>query len=106
MDDLKEKFGARIKELREKRGLSQEKLAELVCMESRHISRIETGKSFTTIENIEKIANALEVDINMLFSFKHKNRRELIVKDIYRYLSLANDDQIELIYKIILSICN
>ena len=41
---LKQYFGARIKEIRESRNLNQEQLAELVNMESRHISRIETGK--------------------------------------------------------------
>lgn len=43
-------FGARIKEIREARGINQEQLAELINMESRHLSRIETGKSFTTME--------------------------------------------------------
>ena len=51
MESPKKCFGARMKEIRESRGLNQEQLAELVNMESRHISRIETGKSFTTIES-------------------------------------------------------
>ena len=106
MEYLKKQFGARIKELREKKGISQEQLAEMVSMESRHISRIETGKSFTTIENISKIASALNVDINMLFSFKHKNTREFIYNDILNHLNSADDKQLELIYKIIISICN
>ena len=68
MDSIKKSFGARIKEIWESKGLNQEQLAELVNMESRHISRIETGKSFTTLENIAKIAVALDVDINTLFN--------------------------------------
>ena len=106
MCSLKQQFGARIKELREKRGISQEKLAEIVGMESRHISRIETGKSFTKIENIYKIALTLNVDIDKLFSFKHKCNTEFIKKDIINYLGKANKNQLELIYKMILSIFN
>ena len=84
MDDtkLKQYFGARIKEIRESRGLNQEQLTELVNMESRHISRIETGKSFTTLENISKIATALGVSIDSLFSFQHKVERENLKEEI------------------------
>ncbi len=42
---IKKSFGARIKELREQKGLNQEQLAEIIGLESRHLSRIETGKS-------------------------------------------------------------
>lgn len=106
MKNLKEQFGARIKEIREERGISQENLAEIVGMESRHISRIETGKSFTTIENIQKIAQALNINMDMLFSFKHKNSREFIEKDILNYLNKADDKQLELVYKLILNVFN
>lgn len=76
MDLAKKKFGARLKEIREKRDLSQEQLDELVNMESIHISRIEIEKSFTTIENIEKMALALNTKINALFNFEHKKEKK------------------------------
>ena len=101
MDSIKKYFGARIKEIREKRALNQEQLAELVNMDSRHISRIETGKSFTTLENIEKIAVALNVEVDKLFSFGHKKDREALIKEINCYLNNADDEKIEFIYKLI-----
>ena len=104
MDSEKKLFGARLKELRENKGLNQEQLAELIGMESRHISRIETGKSFTTIENISKIANALNIEISSLFEFQHKNNKTFLVNKINSYLSSANINQIEIAYKIIKSI--
>ena len=106
MDSIKKQFGARIKEIREKRALNQEQLAELVGMESRHISRIETGKSFTTLENIEKIASALNVEVGKLFSFGHKNDREILIKEINNYLENANEEKLEFIYKLISSVFN
>ncbi len=106
MDTLKEYFGSRIKEIRESRGLNQEQLAEVVDMESRHLSRIETGKSFTTLENINKIAKALNVDINTLFAFQHKKDKNVLITEIDNYLSKANEEQIELAYKLIQAVFN
>jgi len=101
MESIKKSFGARIKEIRELRNLSQEALAELVNMESRHISRIETGKSFTTLENIAKIADVLNVNMNDLFLFEHKKNKEYLVKEINEYLKNASTEKIELVYKLV-----
>ena len=106
MNSIKKRFGARIKEIRENKGLNQEQLAELVGMESRHISRIETGKSFTTLENIEKLAKALDVEMDKLFSFSHKNDRDYLVNEIKEYIDLASAEKVELIYKIINNVFN
>ena len=51
-------FGKRIKELRERKKLTQEKLAEKVGLDLQTISRIETGYYFTSFENLEKLANS------------------------------------------------
>ena len=106
MNNENKQFGARIKEIREKRGLNQEQLAEILNMESRHISRIETGKSFTTLKNIVKIANALNVNISSLFSFEHKKDRENMITDINKFLNNAETKDLELVYKIIFDIFN
>ena len=98
---LKKCFGARLKEIREFNGLNQEQLAELVNMESRQISRIETGRSFTTLENIENIARALNVDVEALFSFRHKQSKDILIKKINDFLLNAEDEKVELIYKLI-----
>ena len=43
-------------------GLSQEKLAELAGLHRTYISAIERGRRNISIENIENIANALNID--------------------------------------------
>ena len=103
---IKKSFGARIKELREKKGLNQEQLAEIIGLESRHLSRIETGRSFTTLENIEKIANALNVDINTLFIFQHKQDKSILISEINNYLEKADKEHLELAHKILSAIFN
>jgi len=57
----------RIKRLREKLGLSQEKLARLADVSNNTIINIEAGKQQNpTIETISKIAKALNVSVNDL----------------------------------------
>lgn len=63
----KEKLGARIKEFRKARGLSQEQLAEIIGIEQKHVSRLEVGKSYPTIDRLEKLALALNVPMGRFF---------------------------------------
>ena len=106
MDSEKKKFGARLKELREKSGLNQEQLAELINMESRHLSRIETGKSFTTLDNIVKISKVLKTEVKSLFSYEHKKDRNAIIKEIDDIMDKVEDDKPELLYRLINDIVN
>ena len=101
MKTAKEIFGARIKELRESKGLNQEQLAELINLESRHLSRIETGKSFTTLENVEKIAQVLEIEVKDLFDYGHYQQQDVIIAKINKFLGVADPKDIEFVYKTI-----
>lgn len=57
----------KIKQLREKKGLSQEKLARIADVSNNTIVNIESGKQTNpTIETVSKIAKALGVDIEEL----------------------------------------
>jgi transcriptional regulator with XRE-family HTH domain len=66
--DIKLKFGLRVKELRTAAGLSQEKLAEKADLHRTYISSIELGNRNVALENIERIALALDVNIQDLFT--------------------------------------
>lgn len=56
-----------VKRLREKTGLSQEKLARLADVSNNTIINIEAGKQGNpTIETLKKIAKALEVSVDTL----------------------------------------
>ena len=57
-----------IRKLREKRGLSQEKLARLADVANNTIIKIESGENPNpTINTLERIAKALGVSIEKLF---------------------------------------
>ena len=57
------KFGERVREIRKEKGLSQEKLAHKADLHRTYIGMIERAEKNITLINIEKIANALEVNI-------------------------------------------
>jgi transcriptional regulator with XRE-family HTH domain len=66
MDNIKLKFGLRVKELRLARGLSQEKLAELSDLDRTYIPGIESGKRNVSLVVLKKIANAFNISISEL----------------------------------------
>lgn len=60
------KFGNRVRELRKEKGISQEELAYRAELHRTYIGMIERAEKNITLVNIEKIANALEVEIKEL----------------------------------------
>ena len=70
-DKINNKLGSRIKIERMKRDITQEKLSELSGISRLAISNIERGINSPTIETVEKIANAFEMDILELLNFSN-----------------------------------
>ena len=60
-------FGQRLRKERLKRKLSQEKLAEIAGLHRTYIGMIERAEKNITLINIEKVANALNINISELF---------------------------------------
>lgn len=60
------KIGIKIRLERTKRGLSQEKLAELAGMNKNSIGAIESGVSSPSIDTIAKLADAFGLQFNEL----------------------------------------
>lgn len=66
---IRVKFGKKLKELRNKRKLTQEKLSELTGIDYKYLQRIE-GKNPPNIklETIARLARSLEVDPSKLLA--------------------------------------
>ena len=67
--NLKENFGLKIKALREQKSYSIEYLANIANIDRTYISDIEKGKRNVSLLIIEKLAKALEVNIQELFNY-------------------------------------
>lgn len=68
MEDIKVKFGQRVKELRLSKGYSQEKLAEISDLDRTYIPGIEAGKRNVSLIVLQKIANAFQITISELLN--------------------------------------
>ncbi|EFO81982.1 BsaWI endonuclease [Oscillochloris trichoides DG-6] len=84
--DLKEIFGKNVQFKRRQINWTQEDLAEAVGVDTRTISRIETGETATEFTTIEKIASALNIDAYQLFI--HPDTPEHINSDLIQKISL------------------
>ncbi len=67
--NIKSKIGQRLRELRKQKGLSQEKFSFECELDRTYIASIEQGKRNVSIENIEKIAKALDMSVYEFFNY-------------------------------------
>lgn len=71
------KTGLLIKELRIKKGLTQEELADLTELSARTIQRIENGEVDPRAYTLQMIAKALDVDFSLFLEDETENNQEL-----------------------------
>lgn len=90
MKDLKILLGKRIKELRNKRGFSQQELAEMVNIDQRSLSSIECGNTFPS-KSLLQLSKALNVEPNELFEF---DSVRLGISEMKKYI-VSNLDNLE-----------
>jgi len=101
MSSTKKQLGLRIKELRSIKKITQNKLAELIDIDSKHLSKIENGRSYPSFDTLEKIANSLDIELNEFFMFSHLQNKTLIIEEIDNILKNSDEAKLQLIYKLI-----
>ncbi|MCB1462647.1 MAG: helix-turn-helix domain-containing protein [Nitratireductor sp.] len=65
--NIKKAFGLRVRTLRTQKRLTQEKLSEKIGRSVDSLSLIERGENWPTAETIERLANALDIELSDLF---------------------------------------
>ncbi len=87
-------IGKRIKSAREKKGLTQEQLAEQVNLSPMHISVIERGNKLPRLETLIKIANVLDVSADTLLQDVVNNQIKLRTSEASNLIAqLSREDQ-------------
>jgi len=104
MSKIKELLGKRIKEIRLAKGLTQEQLSELTNIGASSLSKIESGIYHPNDDNLEKIAQALQIEPYKLYMCNYYKSTDELRYDINNMLNQATDDEIRLVYKILDSI--
>lgn len=97
--NIKNLFGRKIKEYRKKKNLTQAQLAELVNVDDKHISCIESGKNFPSPDLIERLATSLNVEPKDLFEFYYLQDVEDLKSDIIIMLDKLNKNELALAHK-------
>ncbi len=59
-------FAQRLRQIRQIKGLSQEELADMAGLHRTYVGSVERSERNVSIDNMERLANALEVDITEL----------------------------------------
>ena len=102
--DNKKKLGLKIKELRKRKGLTQEELAELIQMEQNSISVMESGRNFPTLVTLEKIAKVLDVNLSDFFDYDYIEDIDVIKASTEDIISKMDDKQLRQLFKYVKSI--
>ena len=92
-------MGLKIKQVRKKQGISQEKLAEMTNMNLKTIIRVENAQCSPSIDTIIKIANVLNIKVTDLFETQDYKTRTEIITDIQNSINLMNDEELTKFYK-------
>ncbi len=66
---IQEKVGLRVKELRNKMGISQEELADRANLDRTYITSVEKGRRNISIGTLEKIVRQLNCTLHDFFNF-------------------------------------
>ncbi|MBR5303367.1 MAG: helix-turn-helix transcriptional regulator [Candidatus Gastranaerophilales bacterium] len=104
--EIKKLLGRKIKQYRILRGLSQEKLAELLNISQRTLSGIECGNNFLTSQTMDKILEVLKISPDELFYVEYlKNSKEMMKELIQDIKSLENNEEkLKIAYKVLKAI--
>ena len=70
--EIRVRFGKTLRKLRKKQGVSQEAFADKCDLHRTYISDIERGVRNVSLENIEKIAQVLNIQMSELFKEMEK----------------------------------
>lgn len=95
------RLGARIKQIRLDKRLTQEALAEMVNCNVTHISNIENNHTKVSLNVLLAITNALDTSIDFLLSDQYDNSALALDNAILKAVSELDDEKKEKILKII-----
>ena len=105
MDNIREILAKNLRENRQRLNISQPKLAELANLSTHYIASIETSRKFPTPDVLERLAEALEIKSNELFSVSVSPERAIeelqqkVVKNIDQVVAEAVEKAVSAQYK-------
>ncbi|WHZ17101.1 MAG: hypothetical protein OJF52_003953 [Nitrospira sp.] len=96
MKDVLSRLGRRIRELRLKAGLTQEQLAERADLHPTYLGSVERGERNLSLNNLDKLAGALQVPLHSLLDFQDEQNRQTV--DGVKSLIVGGNPRMELFF--------
>ena len=90
--DIQKILGKRIQDYRKLNKYTQDRLAEIIGIDTISLSKIETGRNYPTAENLTKIADTLGIDIYELFVTDGIKSNEILLNEIYNDIKNFSKD--------------
>lgn len=90
--DIKKIVGQKIQKFRKIKKITQEQLAEMIGIETVSLSKIETGRSYPTSENLAKISEILDVEPYEFFLTSKMPEKEILLSEINQSISNISHD--------------
>lgn len=91
-------LGKKIRHLRKSKNISQETLSEMAEISPRQMIRIELGQSLPTLENLEKIALALNVTVQSLFDNDYYADVNTLKNKLYKKIDNLSEQNTRFLY--------
>ena len=99
--DNKKLLGKRIKEIRKNHGFTQEKLSELIGIETSSLSGIESGRFFPSLHILDKMSLVLDVELVEFFRFSTVDIPENLDFELQNLIINRDEKDKILIYKML-----
>ncbi len=96
-----ERIGKKIKEVRLEKKLTQEYIADIVDVNTSHISNIENNRVKVSLSTLVQICNALNITVDYILAEEYKQPSSAIEQEILHELNLCSDETKEQILKIV-----
>ena len=106
MSDFSERLGKRIRALRQQRGLTLDGLAEIAGVNGKHLGKCERSQANITLEFLEKVAAALELEPSAFFDNAHEKDRHALAELLKQQIDQANEQELKLISRIVNAVLN
>lgn len=94
------KVGARIRKIRQHKGWSLQKLAELSDISEKNLGDIERGKGNPSLEVLEKVGDSFGMDVPALVDVEHDRSRGELIAELTALMERADDRELEQLFRV------
>ena len=94
-------IGKLLKEARNKKGLTQENLAEAMGVSIAYLSKVETGRIHINIERLSQICDVLNITEGEILNGSSNNSNLYLHSEFYKLLKNSSPKKQKLAYKIL-----